>query len=469
MLKHLAKLLAVFSVAGLLIGCGGDFLTGGNLDTDPNRATDVPLDNLFVGMQVNMYGVMTGPLSFVPVMFLQQMSGVSQHWSGYELYEMTGSQFDSPWGDIYGGGGLQDIAIIKERAAAEDKRTLLGIAKMWEAIAINTAADMWGDVPFSQAVNPGEFPTPVYDKQSDVAAAALALIDEAIADFTAGQAFFDGAFDFTFAGDTDKWIAAAHTLKARILLNWAEVNPGNFALALAEARMGIASSADNWVARHSNTNGEENLWWQFEAFRFGYVRSGAFLVDLLKNDNDGRLQVYLDVDSDGNFTGSAPGENNGLASFLNPETFGSKSWDSEIVTWGETQFIIAECLQATGAETEALNHLNDVIQPGLEAKWGLAANALPRYTGLTGVDLLEAIMLEKYKALFLNLQIWSDWKRTAFPILPSTPLDRRIPRRMLYAEDELNTNPNAKFLGFNVRTENDPGNPDYGPGRPVNP
>ena len=319
-------------------------------------------------------------------------------------------------------------------------------------------------------MNPGEFPTPVYDKQSDVAAAAIALIDDAIADFTAGQVFFDGDFDFTFAGDTDKWIAAAHTLKARILLNWAEVNPGNYALALAEARMGIASSADNWVARHSNTNGEENLWWQFEAFRFGYVRSGSFLVNLLISDNDPRLQIYLGVDTDGNFTGSMPGENNGSASFLNPDTFGSRSWDSEIVTWGETQFIIAECLYATGGETEALNHLNDVIQPGLEAKWSLAANALPRYTGLTGVDLLEAIMLEKYKALFLNLQIWSDWKRTAFPILPSTPLDRRIPRRMLYAEDELNTNPeNVSFLGFYVRTENDPGNPDYGPGRPVNP
>ncbi|RME00404.1 MAG: hypothetical protein D6814_03570, partial [Calditrichaeota bacterium] len=146
----------------------------------------------------------------------------------------------------------------------------------------------------------------------------------------------------------------------------------------------------------------------------------------------------------------------------------NRDWDLDLVTWYENQFIIAECQYALGKEADALNTLNNVIQPGLEAKWGLAANSLPRYSNLSGVDLLEAIMMEKYKALFLNLQIWSDWKRTAFPILPETALGRRIPRRMLYPQDEINTNPNVKPLGWYARTENDPGNPSY-PGRQVNP
>jgi hypothetical protein len=465
MSKRIITLLVAFALAAITTGCQ-DFLSGPNLDTDPNRPTNVPLDNLFVGIQVNSYGVMTGPLSFIPVMFLQQMSGVAQHWSSFEIYEISANEFNAPWFDIYGGGGLIDMKALKRRGLEEGKRTTVGITKLWEALVINTAADLWGDIPYSEAANL-DIPHPVYDKQSFVRDQVLELIDSAIEDLNAGQPFFDASLDFTFGGDKEKWIAAAHTLKARIYLNWAEVDPSNYQKALNEAQMGIQSEDGNWKTRHSGTSGEENLWWQFETRRFGYVKCGAYFVDLLKSHNDPRLQIYIGVDGNGEYSGSGPGENNDAASWLNPSTLGSPDWDVDLVTWYENQFIIAESQYALGDETGALNTLNNVIQPGLEAKWGLAENSLPRYSGLSGVDLLEAIMLEKYIAMFLNIQIWSDWKRTAFPILPKTPMDRRIPRRMLYPQDEINTNPNVTFLGFYVRTENDPGNPDY-PGRPVN-
>ncbi|MFQ5750950.1 MAG: SusD/RagB family nutrient-binding outer membrane lipoprotein, partial [bacterium] len=392
MLKRIYIILTVLALAGSMVGCKG-FLTGGELDKDPNRPTEVPTDNLFIGMQVNMYGVLTGPLSFVPVMFLQQMSGVAQHWSSFEIYEISANEFGAPWFDIYGGGGLVDMKTLKAKGLEEDKRILVGITKLWEALAMSTAADLWGDIPYSEAVNP-DFPQPKYDKQSFVRDQVLDLIDSAIADLNAGQPFFDGSFDFTFAGDTDKWIAAAHTLKARILLNWAEVDAGKYQQAMAEAQMGITSEDGNWQTRHSDTSGEEAMWWQFETYRFGYVKAGFFIVDLLKKDNDPRLQVYFGLDQNGEYTGSHPGENNDAASWLNPETFGNIGWDADLVTWYENQFIIAECKYAAGDEAGALSTLNDVIQPGLEAKWSLEANSLPRYSGITGVDVLKAIMLD---------------------------------------------------------------------------
>ncbi|MFQ5603340.1 MAG: SusD/RagB family nutrient-binding outer membrane lipoprotein [bacterium] len=455
MIKRFFILVAVLALLASLVGCR-NFLEGEQLDNDPNRATQVPTDNLFVGMQVNMYGVLTGPLSFVPVMFLQQMSGVSQHYSGYELFEMTGDEFADQWFDLYGGGGLVDMKALKTRGVEEEKRTLVGITKLWEALAFSTASDLWGDIPYSEACNP-DIAHPKYDKQSFVRDQVLDLIDSAIADLNVGQTKTIDVYDFTYAGDTDKWIAAAHSLKARILLNWAEVNPENYALAMTEAQMGIKSNDDNWQTRHSNTSGEESLWYQFELRRFGYVRCGAFIVDLMENENDPRVPLYFGLDGSGGYSGSKPGENNGDASFLNPETYGAADWDVDLLTWYETQFIIAECQYNTGDEAGALATLNDVIQPGLEAKWGLEANSLPRYTGISGADVLKAIMMEKYKALFLNVQIWSDWKRTNLPVFTETPLGREIPRRMLYSLDELNTNPNVTFLGFYVRTENDPG------------
>ncbi len=465
MMKRIFQIGLVFSLVVSLVGCG-DFLSGPNLDTDPNRAVEVPVENLLVGMQVNSYGVMGNHCNRTVMMWMQQMAGVAQHYTGYDIYNQTPREFDAEWFDFYGGGGLRDMRVIQAEALSEGKRTIVAITKMWEALTMSTVADLWGDVPYAEAINPNN-KTPRYDKQLAVHSAILQLIDSAIEDINAGQSFFDGQFDFTYAGNKAKWIAAANTLKARILLNWAEVDRGKYAQALAAAQLGIGKDADNWKTRHSDTVGEEATWWQFEAFRFGYVRAGKFMIDLLTADNDPRLKVYFAPDRTGKYVGSAPGQFNGDAVPLNPQTFGAKSWNTDLVSWFENQFIMAECEHATGKTAEALNRLNTVIQPGLEAKWGLAAGSLPRYTGLTGADALKAIMVEKYKAMFLNMQIWSDWRRTAYPVFTQTTPDKRpVPRRLLYSEDELNVNPNARFLGFDVRVENDPGNPPHGPGHP---
>jgi len=37
--------------------------------------------------------------------------------------------------------------------------------------------------------------------------------------------------------------------------------------------------------------------------------------------------------------------------------------------------------------------------------------------GITGAALLDSIMTEKYVALFQNIEVWSDYKRTCLPAL----------------------------------------------------
>ncbi len=482
MLKRLSITLAVLSLAGLMINCGDDWLTGKDLDTDPNRATEVPSDNLLVGIQMNGYGIMED-LTFFESTWMQQMCGVDQHYAGYDVFDISELLFGTRWGDIYMGGGLQDIRELKRRASEDGRWVKVGIAKMWEALLISTAADLWGDVPYSEAGyahgpdgiagNDDDIEQPKYDAQSEVHAAVLDLLDSAIENFNTGETdpSFDGSFDFTYGGNVTKWIAAAHTLKARILLNWAEVKSGNYALALAEAADGITSEANNWKTQHSDVSGEENLWWQFEAYRYGYVKAGNYLVELLKTDKDPRLEIYFGLDDAGGYSGSKSGEEYGGASFLNEETFGSRGWDWDLVSAAEDQFIIAECQYAAGDEAAALAAL-DAAQTGLEARWSLEADTLLRHADSTGVGVLEAVMMEKYKAQFVRPQVWSDWRRTAFPIFDYVYKDRQIPRRYLYPDDELNTNRvNVEATGLLTlydRVENDPGNPTY-PGRTVNP
>jgi len=365
-MKKLVISALILSLAGLMVNCG-NFLEGGKATNDPNRATDVPLLSQLANTQTVTNGFVEGDIGILACIWMQQMAGTEHQYSSYELFEINSEEFGGMWGQVYMEGGLIDMNEIEERAEADNQRMVAGIAKMCEALVISTAADVWGDIPYSQAANPAKYPDPKYDKQSEVHDAVLSLLDEAIADFTAGQENFDASYDFAFGGDKDKWIRAAHTLKARILLNWAEVKQGNYALAMAEAQQGISSPDGNWQAYHSATVGEENIYWQFKAQRW-YIKVGANIVDMLKADNDPRLQFYFQPNTGGEYVGSAHGQYLEEASWLNEETYGNAAWNYDLVTWEENQFIIAECQYNTGDEAGALQTLNETLA-GIETRW----------------------------------------------------------------------------------------------------
>ena len=145
------------------------------------------------------------------------------------------------------------------------------------------------------------------------------------------------------------------------------------------------------------------------------------------------------------------------------------NWSPEFVSWYENKFIIAECQYNLGNQNEALTILNETLA-GIEQRWrslGYASTSIPRYQNISDDDLLEAIMNEKYKALFLNIQTWSDWRRTGFPKFidsnnNSTECGKTsdgigVPRKLLYPEKEKSSNPNCPTNdSIYDRLENDP-------------
>ena len=112
------------------------------------------------------------------------------------------------------------------------------------------AADVWGDIPYREAV--GDNPTPQFDAQMQVYADLLALLDKAIADIGGGGTG-PGADDLVYGGSAAKWTEAAHTLKARIYLHQVEkLGNAQYTSALAEASKGISSPANDWKTAHSS-------------------------------------------------------------------------------------------------------------------------------------------------------------------------------------------------------------------------
>ena len=452
----------------LFFGCE-NFLTGPLLDQNPNEVDDVSVisaEALLVGTQVTMYGVMEGYLNRAVSMVMQQMSGLQTDYYRDYNCDPIDVNTNGRWTAMYGTGGLIDMNMTQKVATDQEKYVLLGISQMWEALIFSMAADIWGDIPYSQAAS-SDFAEPKFDSQKEVHDSILDLIDSAIVNFDKGQVYtMPTDFDFTFNADIEKWKKAAYTLKSRIYLNWAEVDGENYVKALDAAEQGIMdqSGLGDWKALHGAAISERNVWFQFFLSNPDYMGAGKLLVDMLNQDGDGRLEVYFLANGTTDIVGVSPGDSLSNASMLNVVGHFGMSWKPEIVSWYENRFIMAECHFKLGNEQIALEILNEALD-GIEQRWvssGYVNISIPRYSNISGNILLENIMNEKYKALFLNMQTFSDWRRTGYPKFEdrngiATTCGDGMPRRLLYPELEKKTNRNAPD-GDSIfeRVQNDP-------------
>jgi len=459
--KWQGRVCGALLMAGAALGC--DFINP--VDSDPNAVPTASLDQLFVGITVNGYLLEEGQTSRLASIWLQQMAGTDRQFSSLDQYVITEDDASGQYVDVYTGGGLVDIRQAIKQADDASRRVYAGILRVYEAYSIGMAASIFGDISYSEAVNPA-ISQPQLDGQATVYAAVQALLDDAILDLQSGAGAGPGAADFAFGGDAAKWIAAAHTIKARFYLHWAEVDPvANYPLALAEAQLGIQASSGDWLAKHSTTATENNLWFQFMRDREGYVSAGEYLVELLKARTDPRLQVYYSTGSGtyaGQYVGSPVGEPAGdpgtNSSRLNEvDGAGAPDHNSAFVTCAETQFIVAEALYQTAAGDAAVRTALDAGIACDAARKGVDLSAAQAFNdALTGAALFDEVMAQKYSALFLNREIWNDYKRTCLPAV-TTYNAELIPGRLFYDDEERNANSNIPDATQQpVRNANDP-------------
>lgn len=427
------------SLAAALVACAPS-LSGPKLDSDPNTPSSATPNQLLSSVQANGNILLNGPAARLVTMWVQQMAGTDRQYQSLGIYQgLTESNYDVPWQAVYTGGGLVDIRNIQDAAKAAGDKTYLGIAEVWEAIFIGTAADFWGDVPYSDVIAGST--TPKLDKQADVYAAVQKVLDAAIADLNAGTGVGPGSVDLVYGGDRAKWIAAAHTLKARYYLHTAKGNAAVYATALSEANQGVKTSSGNFYTWAADLAGQQNLWNQFYRERDSYMRAGKWLVDLLKVRNDPRLQQYFGTNNAGGYGGAAPGQNldGNVHSWLS-DARGSAGFRQPFITSADNNLIVAEAQYRTGNAAGALATLNAERQAA-----GLAA--LPGTTA--GTALLTAILDEKYIAQFQMIEAYNDWRRTCYPNLTpaSNVFGGNIPARFVYASSEITANPNIPAIG----------------------
>lgn len=442
---------AVLAALALLLATAGcnDFLTAAKAVNDPNEPTSANRNTLLPGVEANIMDQQEGGVAMLVCEWMQQCAGTAGRFvEQYNLYNITGASFNLNFNSVYAGGGLIAIRAIQDEATRDNDLVYRGVAEVLEAMDMMWAADLWGDLPYSDFA-PGKTDAK-YDGQMAIYASLQALLDKAIADL-GGAGLGPSRFDVFYGGDRTKWIKLAHTLKARLALHTVErLGPGQYTLALAQANQGInaANGSEDLRSAHTTNTSERNLWFQFQLSSFGNdLVAGARLVDLMLADGDPRLAEYFGKNSLGGYGGQDPQSLNDPR-IVSPIAGSGRTDDptfaQPLVTWEENQLIKAEASFALSGAAAAQPFLDAV-----RAKHGTAP--VPAT--------MQSIMEEKYINLYQNVETWNDFKRTCYPRLqPTLSSASVVPGRLLYGNTEKQTNPNVPAEGSlqTSRNANDP-------------
>ena len=155
------------------------------------------------------------------------------------------------WNNAYA-NILNDIRNLKVLAEEGNFRRHLGIAKTIEAYVWMTLVDAFGDVPFSEAFDPGNF-NPRVDDGAVVYQAAFNLLASAKEDFTATS--LGAPNDFFYGGSYTKWVRLVNTLQLRYHLNrrLIDSNGSTAAINALIAENNLLQTGDDFVFRYGTS------------------------------------------------------------------------------------------------------------------------------------------------------------------------------------------------------------------------
>ena len=457
------KLINLFLVITLLFPFSCESLVD-DLNQNPNKINpeDLTPEQFLTGVLLANTVVQAGHLNRIAGMWSGQLTGFQSVYGTVYGYDISTAETESTWSGTYSGVVTNARYIVE---TAPEDRLLTGICKVVEAYAIGTAASLFGDIPYSQ-INDITISDPVFDSQSEVFQAVIALLDDAISDLGAAPARGIPA-DIYFSGDKDAWMETARTLQARYYLQLKD-----YPSALNAAMNGISTYENSMLFRPllSTPLGtdldDSNLMWQIlEGGRGGDIGTGdSYLIQLIdplngssrnnaKTDETARSGYYYINEELGSL-------NDGIMQQYEPH---------ELVTYQENLLIMAECEARANQFGTALGHLNSVRQwLNGGGRINDAFNTLPYnyedYVAAdfasggienpTGIDdtraLLREIIEERFVTGFGSFMPFNDMRRLrkddgdiAVPIPFNTGTATQHPERMPYSDDELNANSNA--------------------------
>lgn len=436
-----------------------------NINTDPNAFTDVPLRTILPAAQVNLAYALGGDASRYSGSIVQYYGGHRGQPLEYSQYTFNPSTTDTFWDRMYTSVLTQLKAVIG-KADQNGDQIYTGIAQITMAQTFAIVTDIFGDIPYKEALLSTENVNPAYDKQEAIYIELISLLNQGISNVKSGQGTKPGADDLVYGGDVAKWEKFANSLKLRLYNHLSKVQPNAAAEFLATNPSLITTSAENAKITFGGNASNANPIYQFDVLSGRKdMAVSSTIVNKMKALTDPRIPLYFNGvangDKKGQYLGNGPGVNDddsGETKFSRVGSFYASSASPVMfLTAAEVQFIIAEVQfrkgdQAAASVAYEAAVKNDFTALGLtSASDAYLATSLVKYN-----NTLERILEQKWITMYqAPYEAWVDWRRTDFPKLaiPEVNFNGGItPRRLPYPQLELNLNRKSIEAGPGVLT-----------------
>ncbi|MFT4566468.1 MAG: hypothetical protein ACI9FN_001424 [Saprospiraceae bacterium] len=427
-MKLYSKIL--LAIAFLFLAQSCEDIIGGDINRDPNNPTSVPVTAQTANIQIALADNYGGNFSRFNCMLSQQVEGVARQWSSFNQYTgLTPNRFDNAWNGVYE-NVLNELRIARASTTENGFNHYAAVVDILEAFTLMMATDNWDNMPYSEAVKGFENINPAFDTQASIYDALNTFLDGAISKLNGPQGgIAPGNEDVYYKGDMTKWMAAAHAIKARGLLHF-----GQYAAAAAEAKQAFTSSDQNMGFVYPDAN-QGAPWYRFNDGRTGDIEFHPTMRQIMTDLNDTDRLAVADV----------------VFITDNVTPFIGANIIQELITYREMQFIIAEADARTGGTQEGYDAYLSGIKASFE-RYGLGDAEYDAYVAQAEVApgvgnlTLEQVMTQKYIGLYLQPEVYNDYRRTNIPNL-SPVSGSNVPVRWPIAQTEELFNANAPAPG----------------------
>lgn len=489
------------AVLMLLAGCTKNFdkintnpAAYGQTNFDPNfLLTSAQLT--YTGSTDFSYETWRANLIYASTM-IQGLSTVVGYWAG-DKYLLNEGYTAAYWQVAYPEQVKPVVDLVQFAKEKPAHKNLYQIGRIMKALILERISDLYGDVPYFNAgmgYYTNEF-FPEYDKQQDIYADLLKEVDEAVAalddngDKPAGDIFYNG--------DIGKWRRFGYSLLLRMAMRLTKTD-ANTAKSYAEKTIGktMTSNDDNALVKHDLAGGRATVNRNSQVLvgdggqEHYYVKWSKTFIDYLKSNNDPRLgkvavtQLYLsDISKDQNGTGNNnPAVQKGMPngkdlSGIPAQTIGNdpsfttfpdysspssymikKDGPTFILTYGETELLLADAAQRWGIGGDPATHYNNGVKaamtylgqydPAIAVADGDADTWLGAhpYNAANGLEMINTQYWVLCNTMLDFYESWSNWRRTGYPqltpvVYPNNATNGTIPRRFPYPSFEASSNP----------------------------
>lgn len=392
------------------------------------------------------------------------------------------STYDNTWTQIYANLYALKGVIAKCSAggAEEGNYQALGIAQILTGYNLAVLTDVFGDVPWSEAIQPGVIYQPKLDKQQDIYNSVFKLLNDGIANLnkTTPGTFSISSQDLIYSGSNSKWIKAANGLIARYTMRLSLRN-ANYDGVITAANASFTTVADEFKFAKYDGSIATNPAYMYFVDR-DYVGASQSVHDKLVARNDPR---------DAYFFAKYPGATNltfapngspiqkqasyGVNAFQYRATKAGKDEISLVNQKRPTYIIGRHELLFLKAEAYARKTPQDLANAEVNLKAAISAafvkdgltsaQADTYYTDnvkvLFDANPLKEIAIQKYLSFYQNesLEAYNDYRRLAAQgtIIPLSNT-KSFPQRFTYGSSDVTANPNIKAAygdGQYVKTE----------------